>query len=136
PESNSDNISGHCNRVIARRRVSQNPRAKRLVGTSKYVEGFHFHRLPLTMKRASDHAGLRVGDDLRHSPRARSHPKLRSREVNSGRASWLFSIQLGQFASQSRVDPPQLDTDGRPRSHWESDKEATWLLGSKKLRTE
>ena len=33
----------------------------------------------------------------------------------------------------SRVDPPQLNTDGRLRSHWESDQEATWLLGSKKL---
>ena len=36
----------------------------------------------------------------------------------------------------SRVDPPQLDSDGRPRSHWESNQEATWLLGSKKLRTD
>src|SRR5262245_2895951 len=25
---------------------------------------------------------------------------------------------------------PQLDNDGRPRPHWNSDQEATWLLGS------
>jgi len=35
-----------------------------------------------------------------------------------------------------RIGPPLPDADGRPRSHWESNQEATWLLGSKKLRTD
>jgi len=34
-----------------------------------------------------------------------------------------------------RVRPPELDRDGRPKSHWEADHEATWLLGAKKLHT-
>ena len=28
-----------------------------------------------------------------------------------------------------RVRPPELDRDGRPKSRWEADHEATWLLG-------
>ena len=32
-----------------------------------------------------------------------------------------------------RVGPPQLDNDGRPKSHWNSGHEATWLLSAKKL---
>ena len=34
-----------------------------------------------------------------------------------------------------RVRSPELDHDGRPKSHWEADHEATWLLGAKKLHT-
>ena len=30
---------------------------------------------------------------------------------------------------------PELDHDGRPKSHREADHEATWLLGAKKLHT-
>ena len=33
-----------------------------------------------------------------------------------------------------RVGPPQLDNNGRPKSHWGSDQEATCLLRTKKLR--
>ena len=35
-----------------------------------------------------------------------------------------------------RVGPPQLDNNGRPRSHWNSNHEATWLLAAKKLHPE
>jgi len=34
-----------------------------------------------------------------------------------------------------RVGPPELDNDGRPKSYWDSDHEATSLLGAKKLGT-
>jgi len=34
-----------------------------------------------------------------------------------------------------RVGPPELDHDGPPKSYWNSDHEATWLLGAKKLHT-
>ena len=35
-----------------------------------------------------------------------------------------------------RVGPPQLDNDGRPKLHWNSDHEATGLLEAKRLHTE
>jgi hypothetical protein len=45
-------------------------------------------------------------------------------------------LQPGLGAESHLASPPQPDADGSPKSHWNSDQEATWLLGSKKLRTD
>jgi len=55
--------------------------------------------------------------------------------TNSNEGRELRASPGAESHLSKRVRSPQLDNDGRPRSHWDSDHEATWLLGAKKLRT-
>ena len=88
------------------------------------------------LSRVGRHPAVKLAETVFKTMLETQETMVQTRELlthnNDGRE---LRASSGRKSHPGKRIRPELDHDGRPKSRWEADHEATWLLGAKKLHT-